>query len=139
LARVAPDVLYKALMSSAITASHGRVAPCFSGAELLIFEAGSDLARVVPTAGWPPLAWGRELRGLGVGTLICNGIYPFLWGVLRGHGIEVIPNASGEPDDVMRDWHRGVLTAPEQWPCYPMLQGRGCRPRQRRRFRGGRG
>jgi len=126
-------------MNVALTTRHGHMVPCFSGVELLVIPPDQDLDRCEPvsTADWPPLAWGRELARRDVGVLICSGIYPFLWGALRGHGIDVVPNAIGESSSVLADWRSGALTVPPVWPCYPELHVGG-RGRRGRRFRGGR-
>ena len=126
-------------MNIALTTRHGHLVPCFSGVELLVIGPDQDLDRCVPipTVDWPLLAWGRELAGREVGVLICGGIYPFLWGVLRGHGIDVVPNAIGEAAAGLADYRSGTLTVPPMWPCYPELH-EGGRGGCRRRFRGGR-
>lgn len=89
------------------------------------------------TAGWGVLEWGRELVRRDVGLLFCSGIDHFLWGALKGNGIDVIPDAVGEPEQVLKLWHGGVLAASAEWPHH--ARG-GCRrERLRGRFRCRRG
>lgn len=94
------------LMNVAIAISQGRLAPCFKGVELWIVgpEDDVDRCRVVSTEGWAPLAWGRQLMRADVGILICAGIHHFVWGVLRGYGIQVVSNATGDPATVLSEW-----------------------------------
>ena len=129
-------------MNVALTTSHGRIAPCFSGVELRVVEAQSDLetAKVVVTRGWHPLAWGQELMRHDVNVLLCAGIDQVLWAGIRGYGIHVIPNAMGDPGEVLSQWSVGRLVAPQTWPMLPGMPGpgRGSGGGQRRRFRGGR-
>ena len=145
------------LMKAALTTSHGRMAPCFAGVELRILgeyggvpsrpgaetagQAGLAGAQVVSTHGWHPLCWGRELWRRDVALLLCAGIDQGTWAAIRGHGIEVIPNAIGDPETVFAAWHGGRLNPPRLWPAYPVGLGRAPRFREgrRRRFRGGRG
>ena len=127
-------------MNVALTTSHGRLAPCFPGAALHVVAPNREWSdsSVVSTDGWDPLVWGRELLRRDVSVLLCSGMFPFLWGVLQGYGIRVVPNASGSAADVLQAWRSGDLTVPEAWPCEPGV--RCCRGRWgRRRFRGGRG
>jgi len=126
-------------MNVALTTRDGRMVPCFSGVELVVVSSagGLDSCAPIPTMDWPPLGWGRELADREVGVLICSGMYPFLWGVLRGHGIDVVPNAVGKAEAVLVDWCSGALAVPPVWPCYPELHVGG-RGRRGRRYRGGR-
>lgn len=127
-------------MNTAMTTSRGRMAPCFPGVELLILgprrAVGQHLK--VSTTGWQPLAWGQELMCLDVSVLLCAGIHRFLWGVLQGYGIQVIPNVLGDPRDILARWRSGSLPLPRNWPFYPDPFPGGGR-RGRRRFRGGKG
>ncbi len=126
------------------------MAPCFAGVELRVLneEMNLDAAEVVSTCGWHPLAWGNELMRLDVALLLCAGIDHGTWAAIQGHGIQVIPNAIGEPDTAFATWHSGQLSPPQVWPSYPAGFGAGGFDRltagrfgsgQRRRFRGGRG
>ena len=139
-------------MKAALATSHGRMAPCFAGVELRIVrddtpgladgQAGFEGAEVLSTQGWHPLGWGRELMRRDVGLLLCAGIDQGTWASIRGHGIEVIPNAMGEATTVLGAWRRGLLAPPQLWPAYPggldqsMVRGFGG-SRRRRRFHGG--
>jgi len=118
------------------------MAPCFGGVELQIVEGDEDLrdGHIVSTHGWHPLAWGRELMRRDVALLLCAGIDQATWAALRGHGIQVIPNAIGDPATVFATWRNGSLIPPGLWPAYPVGFG-GSRmfgAGRRRRFRGGR-
>lgn len=150
-------------MKAALATSHGRMAPCFAGVELLIVRddgprpadaqvapqasqaggrVGSADAEVLSTHGWHPLGWGRELMRHDVGLLLCAGIAPATWAAIRGHGIEVIPNAMGEAGAVLDAWQSGLLDPPKLWPAYPSglesFMGNGSGGgRRRRRFHGG--
>lgn len=124
-------------MNVALAISHGRMAPCFAGVELRIVDGNGDLnaAGLVSTRGWHPLGWGRELMRRDVGLLLCTGIDQGTWGSIRGHGIQVIPNAMGDPGATLAAWRSGRLRPPPIWPAYPAGSGGG---RRRKRFRGGR-
>ena len=134
---------YPFLMKLALATSHGRMASCFGGVELRIVDDDVDLreARVLSTHGWHPLAWGRELMRRDVALLMCAGIDQATWAAVQGHGIQVIPNAIGEPATVFVAWRKGQLNPPQVWPAYPVRFGgsRGSGGGRRRRFHGGRG
>ena len=131
------------VMKVALATSHGRMAPCFGGVELRIVDNNADLrdAPVLSTHGWHPLVWGRELMRRDVTLLMCAGIDQATWAALRGHGIQVIPNAIGDPATVFATWRSGRLSPPQLWPAYPVGFGgrRGFGAGRRRRFRGGEG
>ena len=126
----------------ALTVSDGRMAPCFSGVELRVVgsQENSEAAKVVETRGWHPLVWGRELMRRDVSTLLCTGIDQVVWGGIRGHGIQVIPNAIGDAESVLAQWVAGGLVVPRTWPILPDMpgSGRGRGGGRGRRFRGGR-
>jgi hypothetical protein len=129
-------------MKAALATSHARMAPCFAGVELRILDENTDLraAEAVSTHGWHPLAWGRELMRHDVAVLLCAGIDHATWSAIQGHGIQVIPNAIGDPETVLEGWRSGRLSPPAVWPNYPVGFGAGgLRAGRRRRFRGGRG
>jgi hypothetical protein len=130
------------LMNVALVTSHGRMAPCFGGVELQIVDDNAELreARVLSTHDWHPLAWGRELMRRDVTLLMCAGVDQATWAALRGHGIQVIPNAIGDPATVFATWRSGRLSPPQLWPAYPVGFGgrRGFGGGRRRRFHGGR-
>ena len=94
----------------------------------------------VPTADWHPLSWGRELMKRDVARLVCSGIDRATWGAIRGHGIDVIPDAAGELQDVFSAWRAGLLKPPADWPSAmadgwedgPPFAGGGLRSRWRR-------
>ncbi|MBN1863943.1 MAG: hypothetical protein JW808_03490 [Victivallales bacterium] len=131
-----------------------RMAPCFAGVDLWIFDSdasmqgddqtGLENIEVISTHGWHPLGWGRELMRHDVGLLLCSGIDQSTWGSIRGHGIQVIPDALGDAGSVLAAWRKGQLAPPRQWPAYPkgfdiarypgLGKGWG---RKRCRFRGG--
>jgi hypothetical protein len=130
-------------MNVALTTSHERMAPCFSGVELRVVGPQSDLetAKVVVTRAWHPLVWGRELMRRDVNTLLCAGIDQVVWAGIRGYGIQVIPNTLGDPAEVLNQWSAGRLAVPQTWPMLPGMPDpdRGKGGGRRRRFRGGRG
>ena len=121
-----------------MTTNRDRITPCFAGVELWILAETQDLGEreVMNTEGWHPLAWPKELMRHDVSVLLCSGIDQFVWGALRGYGIQVIPNATGGAEDVLRQWRSGLLAAPQVWPPDPSRGRGGCR--SRRWFRGGR-
>ena len=125
-------------MNVALTSERGRVAPCFAGVELWIVEANQAVGehRVIRTAGRDPSHWAQEFVRLDVGVLLCAGIDMFAWGVLRGNGIEVVPEAVGAVDEVLAQWRAGTLNAPPTWP-FPVRRHSGHSARTRRRFHGG--
>lgn len=138
---LAQPVLYFTSMKMALTTSHGRMAPCFAGVELRIIDDNADLheAHILSTRRWHPLVWGRELMRRDVTLLMCAGVNQATWAALRGHGIQVIPNAIGDPGNVLATWRGGRLTPPALWPAYPVGSDRhrGFGGGRRRRFRGG--
>ena len=113
------------------------MAPCFSGVVLTVVRPDQELTdgAGIHTSSWRPFAWRHELLEPDVSVLLCSGIYPFLWGMLRGYGIQVVPDACGDPAQVLHNWRSGVLSAPRQWPLYAGKPGVS---RRRHRFRGGR-
>lgn len=129
------------VMNIALTTSHDRMAPCFAGVELRILSADAEIgnAGLVSTRGWHPLAWGHELMHRDVGVLICASLNLQTWAGIRGHGIQVIPEAIGDPDTVLKAWQCHQLTPPRVWPMYgSSLGGTGYGAGRRHRFRGGR-
>ena len=129
-------------MNVALTTSHGRMAPCFSGVDLRVIGAQSDLeaGEVVATRAWHPLVWGRELMRRDVNTLLCAGIDQVVWAGIRGYGIQVIPNAMGDPGQAWNQWLTGHLAVPQPRFVFPGMRGpgRGRGGGRGRRFRGGR-
>jgi len=131
-------------MKVGLATSQGRMAPCFAGVALRILEEDADLgdATVDSTQGWHPLLWGRELMRRDVGLLLCAGLDQGTWAAVQGHGIQVIPNAMGQADQVWAAWRSGALSVPPMWPAYPpAFGGPGAGRRgggRRRRFHGGR-
>ena len=154
-------------MKVALATSHRRMASCFAGVELRIVgenalpqapaasqgkqaggpqaggQADLDVAAVVSTRGWHPLAWGRELMRRDVALLLCAGIDHGTWAAIQGHGIQVIPGAMGDPGTALAAWRSGHLRPPQVWPAYPagfdgLNAGGSGGGRRRRRFRGGR-
>ncbi|MFO7871758.1 MAG: hypothetical protein R6V03_10050 [Kiritimatiellia bacterium] len=130
-------------MKIAVAVEEGQVAPCFPGVRLSI--AGTVLAEtghaVLDTGHWHPLSWGRELARRDVGVVLCGGIDHVMAGALRGYGVQVVPNLSGDAGRVVEMWKGGNLSVPREWPAPPMYMGGGMRRRggRKRRFRGGRG
>lgn len=140
-------------MKVALTISHTKIASCFAGVELWVVDsktlpesAGGKGLQIIKTAGWHPLWWGRELCHCGVELLFCTGISRETWAAVRGHGIEVIANVTGDPAAVLDAWRKGQLHPSGLWPEDFAMNGKGgtdmqffagCR-RGRRRFRGGR-
>ena len=124
------------MMKIALTTSYDRMAPCFAGTELLVLDENEDLdhAQTVATSGWHPLAWGRELMRRDVGVLVCAGIDLPTWAGIRGHGIQIVPEAIGAPADVLAAWQNHQLHTQQLWPACGTGRGDG----RRRRFRGGR-
>lgn len=125
-------------MRIALATRHGRMAPCFAGAALRIVDgpAALEAAATVPTDGWHPLGWGRELMRRDVGLLLCAGLDQATWAGLQGHGIQVVPGVLGDPADALAAWRNGRLQPPALWPACPGGRFGGGR---RRRFHGGRG
>lgn len=127
-------------MNIGLTVSRRRMSPCLPGVDLWILSGTAEVKekQVVETEKWHSLAWGRELMQRNVNVLLCAGISRFLWGALRGDGIQVVPDAMGVPDEVAEQWQSGGLTVPRMWP--PHVQGghqrrfgkrrHGCRGRE---------
>ena len=48
---------------------------------------------------------------------LCTGIIEqFLYGVIRGNGIFVVPNVIGNVLEVLESWRLGKLRIPKSWP-----------------------
>lgn len=125
-------------MKLAVTVNRGRVAPVFPGVDLRLIEeqdATSSSREDVMTSSWPLPAWSAQLMRRDVGVLLCAGIDSFVWGALQGHGIAVVPDAIGLPDEIIKQWRNGTLTVPQTWP--PQTQGACCRGLRRRKGRRG--
>ncbi len=130
---------YNQSMKIALAARNGQVAPLFSGVEVLIYryESGKAvLEKRVQTSDWPALAWGPNLMREDVSLLICDGLDHFLWGSLRGYGINVAPEAGGKVDEALGLWQHGKLPVPETWPPVAVVCARRGAGR-RNRWRGG--
>ena len=125
-------------MNVGMTTDGERMCPCFSGACLWILDQDEDIDRhwSVATGSWQSLGWSRQLMRLDVGVVLCVGVDQFLWGALKGYGIEVVPNAVGRPSEVLKQWRRGELVPPDMWPVRLPRCGGG--RRRRLGFRGGR-
>lgn len=126
-------------MNIGLTVSKRRISPCLSGVSLWIVGDDGDMddRLEIDTLGWEALAWGRELMRRDVGLLFCAGLDQFLWGALQGNGIDVVPDAIGDPSDVVGQWRRGELKLSSEWPRH--LRGGGRRERNRARCRRRRG
>jgi len=137
---LARTMQYEQTMNVALTTSHGRMAPCFSGVELRVVGPGSDpqAAEIVATRVWHPLVWGRELMCRDVNTLLCAGIDQVVWAGIRGYGIEVIPNVMGDMQQVLRQWLNSRSVTPQKRPIPPHTRGFGLGQGDggNRRFRG---
>jgi len=121
-------------MRVAIAVFDGRISPVFDAAGKLVLvdiENGREIRRteqVVEEADLGPRA--SRVAGLGANVLICGAISRPLEAMLLSAGVEVIPQACGQWEDVLRAFLSGRLT--EQAFMMPGCCGR------RRRFRGGR-
>lgn len=129
-------------MRVCLVKSNGRMAPCFPGVEMEIFDAPGTgkYHETISTQGWDMLSWGRELFRRDVTALLCGGIDMFLRGSLNGYGIDVFPGITGNAEKVMKEWQSGKSIAPPSWPA-PGTAGPAGAMRgggRRRRFRGGR-
>jgi hypothetical protein len=122
-------------MNIGLTVSRECVAPLFSGVDLWVvdFDAGIEDRLIVETKDWSMFAWKDELMRRDVEVLLCAGIDHFLLGALRGYGIEVMSNAVGAPDEVMRIWVQGWASKQE----IDLQRLQRCRKGHRRRNRGG--
>lgn len=128
-------------MNLALATSHDRMAPCFAGVELWILDENAELNQALrlSTHGWHPLAWGRELMRRDVGLLVCAGVNLQTWAGIQGHGIDVIPDAIGDPGTVLEAWRNRQLQPPPTWPaCGGAPRRAGRRGGRQHRFRGGR-
>ncbi len=121
-------------MKVAIAVFDGRISPVFDAARRLMLvdiENGREVRRteqVVEEAELGPRAW--RVAEFGADVLICGAISRPLETMLLSAGVEVIPQACGQVEDVLRAFMSGQLT--EQAFMMPGCCGR------RRRFRGGR-
>lgn len=110
-------------MKVALTINCDRfMAPVFAGVEVWISDSDAEAgegSRMISTRGWHQLAWGAELKRLGVDVLICGGVDMATYSALEGHGIQVIPDASGSAPEVFNAWRCGRLVPPEEWPPNP--------------------
>lgn len=94
------------------------MAPIFPGIVLQLREE-KDIHQVresIHTDTWRQLSWGTQLMTRNINLLICAGIDQFLWGALRGTGIDVIPNATGTVNRAIGLWRVGLLRPPATWP-----------------------
>jgi predicted Fe-Mo cluster-binding NifX family protein len=72
-----------------------------------------------------------------VDVLLCGGIEQFYFGMIRGHGIKVIPDATGAVLEVLDGWIRGNLRIPQLWPYCPHKGAPGRKQCRQKRRRGG--
>ncbi|MBN1854839.1 MAG: NifB/NifX family molybdenum-iron cluster-binding protein [Pirellulales bacterium] len=120
-------------MRVAIAVFDGRISPVFDVARRLVLvdiENGHEVRRteqVVEETDLGPRV--SRVVGLGANVLICGAISRPLEAMLFSAGVEVLPQACGPWENVLRAFLSGQLT--EQAFMMPGCCG------QRRRFRGG--
>ncbi|MCK5529099.1 MAG: hypothetical protein KAI74_05405 [Kiritimatiellae bacterium] len=104
-------------MKVALITSGGRMAPCFAGNELFIYDddSGSGEHVVIDTAGWELRDWTTELIKYDIDQLLCAGIGQFLSGALFGNGIVVISNIVGVVDEVLEKWRQGLISDQQEY------------------------
>ena len=98
-------------MKAGFIVNINRMAPCFTGNELFVYDDSIDSSEheVVDTAGWELRDWVTELLKRDVDQLLCSSIDQFLYGALLGNGIIVIPNVIGAIDEVKDKWQKGMI------------------------------
>ena len=99
-------------MKTALVVNNNRVASCFAGNELWIYDnlSVSDKYEIIDTAGWEMRDWVTELYRRDIERLLCAGIDRFLYGSLQGNGIIVIQDMIGEIDEIKDKWRRGLIS-----------------------------
>ncbi len=109
-------------MKAGFITDSSRMAPCFAGNKLVVFDelSDSDKYEAIDTAGWTLRDWVTELNKRDIEQLLCAGVDQFLYGALLGNGIVVISNVIGAIDEVKEKWQKGMT---------PNEQGYGFRRR----------
>ncbi len=107
-------------MNLAITVDQGRITSLYLGVHIMLVVIKNQTyeCRIVNTDNWSKLSWGKKLLYYDVDLLICSGIEQFLYGVIKGYGINVIPYAIGSVLEVLEHWREGELQPPGLWPQY---------------------
>ena len=109
-------------MKAGFIVNSNRMAPCFAGNELFVYDDSVDSSEheVIDTTSWELRDWVTALLKRDVDQLLCSSIDQFLYGALLGNGIVVIPNVIGAIDEVKDKWQKGMI---------PNEQGYGFRRR----------
>jgi len=123
-------------MKVALTVWESRVSPVFDSARMALI-AEVENAVVVnrhyePLGSELPLSRAVKLSELGVMVLICGAISQLFADMVEAHGIRVVPFITGNVNQVLDAYLKGLLHMPS-------FQMPGCGMRRRKRFRGGRG
>lgn len=125
-------------MRIAVPTWEGRVSPVFDTARRILVvhvENGEIRSRREESlAGGMPPAITAQLGGLGVNVLICGAVSRPLANMIVASGIELIPFAGGDVDEILRAFLAGKVLEPAflMPGCRRMRGGVG-----RRRCRGG--
>lgn len=119
-----------------LTVWGSRISPVFDSARTVLvaeIENGTVVGKSYGTLG-PELPYARasRLAGLGINVLICGAISIEYARTIEVYKIQVIPFITGEVQQVLDAYLRGMLIAGS-------FQMPGCGMRRRKRFRGGRG
>ena len=121
-------------MRVAIPIFDGRISPVFDAARRLLLvdiQNGREVWRTEQIVEEPELGpRARRVAEFRADVLICGAISRPLEAMLSSAGVEVIPQTSGQAEDVLQAFISGQLT--EEAFLMPGCCGR------RRRFRGGR-
>lgn len=119
-------------MRLALVTDEGRITPVFEGSQIMLVDVSKGVfeCQVINTDSWKSLSWGKHLMQYDVETLLCSGIEQFEFGMIKGHGIAIIPDAMGNVLEVLEYWRRGILKKPHLWPhCsrFNMMRDAKCR------------
>jgi predicted Fe-Mo cluster-binding NifX family protein len=101
-------------MRVAIPISDGRISPVFDAARCLMLvdiESGREVRRIEQPVEEPELApRARRVAELRADVLICGAISRPLEAMLLSAGVDVVPQACGQAEDVLRAFISGQLT-----------------------------
>lgn len=123
-------------MKVALTIWMNQISPVFDSASIVCvveIENGAVVSRHDELLDDVlPLSRVSKLSKLEVRVLICGAISQFFANMIEAHGIRVIPFVTGDVDQVLDAYIKGLL-------LMPSFQMPGCGMRHRRHYRGGRG
>lgn len=123
-------------MKIALATWRNQISPVFDATRMVLvaeIENGKVIGKSYKTLGPElPYTQAARLSGLEVSVLICGAISIEFASAIEMYGIQIIPFITGEVNQVLDAYQKGML-------LMPSFQMPGCGMKHRKRFRGGHG